>query len=108
MKKLSLLVVALGVLLTLGVSAVAAQDPPPPPQPQQQPAAQEQTVRGKVTSVSATAITIELEAAGDKSEAPKTMEFVTDSSTKTEGKVESGVIVTITYRAVDGQNVATR
>lgn len=112
MKKLSVLIVALGMIFTLSTAAAWTQDPPPPPpQSQQQPAAQEETVRGKVTNFSATSLTIEVEApAGPEGQPaqPKSMDFVTDSTTKTEGTLENGVTVTVTYKKVDGQNIATR
>lgn len=110
MKKLSWLIVVLGVFVTLSASAAWSQDPaaPKPASTSQQPAAMEQSVRGKVTNVSATSITIEAEAPKGAKDKSKAMEFVTDPDTKTEGTVEAGVTVTITYKVVDGRNIATR
>lgn len=66
--------------------------------------AKQQSVTGKVTAVSDDSLTIEVKQGDDA----KTMDFVINDDTKTEGEVKAGVNVRVTYRTENDKNIATQ
>lgn len=98
--RISLLLLALALILALSPSyaAISAQDP----QGQEQPK-KEANASGKVTSVTESKLTLEIDDQGRA----KSIEFILNEATKMEGKVEKDSKVEVTYRAESGRNIAT-
>ena len=67
-----------------------------------QQSAQAQSASGKVKSVSGTSFSLEVTKGND----PETISFVTNGSTRIEGKLEVGANATVEYRPENGKNVA--
>ncbi len=72
---------------------------------------QTMTTSGKITAATDSSFTLEVkkESKGEKESATETqlLEFVINSSTKLEGKLEVGAVATVSYRTENGKNVAT-
>ena len=77
----------------------------------QQPSAQTQTVSGKISSFDKTSLTISIATAGTSNvstqgAAPSSMTFAIDKNTTVDGKLQVGSTADVTYRQLNGSNVA--
>ena len=96
----------LGLIIAVGVSAGSAysmnfmnlqQDQ------NQQHVTPTQSVTGKLVAISDKQLTLEVQ--GDTTSDP--MDFVVDSSTKVDGNVQPGSMVSVDYRTQDNKRIAT-
>jgi len=97
MKKALILMFATFALAAAAGIVLAATSPAAATEP-----ATNQTIAGKIVSVSDNAFSIEVQKGSDAA----TLEFVTDSSTKVEGTLQVGSAATVEYRIEGGKNIA--
>jgi len=99
-KLASLLVLALALAAVTGMAFAAPY--PIAMQGQQQPAPQTQTATGKITAVSASSFTLEIQQGND----PSSMQFTVDKNTQVDGKLKVGATATVEYRTEGDKNIA--